>query len=379
MEDREETQELVERQAMPELVSVNAIEQMERAAIDIQIATAKRYPRSLTEFLKSAKDMVSVDEQTAESCIYRRPVGKEGGRQVYAEGESIRMAEIVAACYGNFRASGKIIEITDRQVKAIGMAFDVEKNVAFQSEAIESTVDRNGRPYSERQRLLMAKVAQSKAIRDAIFKVVPKSLVKPMMELARQVISGQDKPLAIRRQQAMAWVGKLALDKERVFSALGIKGVEELGNEQLETLTGIRTAIKDGDCTIEDAFPKLGPEAETKTGVEGLKERLKNGAQKNAAPATESPKTAGNGADPEKDAQDSADLAELNTFSKPPAEKPAETAQAAPESTEVPANERFYCKNCDKTSGSLKGAKKNLCPSCLSDKVIDRWSKKESQ
>ena len=75
----------------------NAMELMERAQIDVQISTANRYPRSLTKFNERAKSMVSVDLETAESCIYRRPVGKEGGSMKYVEGESIRLAEIVVA------------------------------------------------------------------------------------------------------------------------------------------------------------------------------------------------------------------------------------------------------------------------------------------
>jgi len=72
-----------------------ALEQIEKANIDIQIATAHTYPRSLALFNKRALEMVTLDEETAQSCIYRRPVGKEKGKVIYAEGKSIRMAEIV--------------------------------------------------------------------------------------------------------------------------------------------------------------------------------------------------------------------------------------------------------------------------------------------
>ena len=46
-------------------------------------------------------DLATLDMTTAGECIYNKPVGKDkNGRQQYAEGMSIRLAEIVASCYG---------------------------------------------------------------------------------------------------------------------------------------------------------------------------------------------------------------------------------------------------------------------------------------
>lgn len=249
-------------------VERNALEVIERATIDVQIATAHRFPRSIAKFTERAKDMVAVDTETAESCIYRRPVGKDAqGNQTYAEGESIRLAEIVAACYGNIRVGGMVTEMTDTYVKAVGMAHDLETNYGAKAEVVESTVKKDfkkkdgtivkGQPYDERMRVVVAKAAQSKAMRDAIFRVVPKSLCKSITNLARQVIAGNERPLEERRKLVSQWLAKLSIDSERVFAALGVKGIADLGNEELETLTGIRTALKEGDITLDEAFPVI--------------------------------------------------------------------------------------------------------------------------
>ena len=55
----------------------------------------------------------------------------------------------------------------------------------------------------------------------------------------------------------MEWANKLGISNERVFAALGVKGIEEVGVDQLVLLSGLRTAIKDGDSTVEEAFPPL--------------------------------------------------------------------------------------------------------------------------
>ena len=240
-----------------EVVQTSALEATERAAIDTQIATAKKYPRSMQVFKKRAIDMATIDEETAESCIYRRPVGMKNGEQQYAEGMSVRMAEIVGASYGNLRVKAFIMEQTERFVRACGQAIDLETNFASSSEVVESTVDKMGRPYSERQRLLVAKVALSKARRDATFQVVPRALGRPVETAVRSLLMGDSETLTKRRAKVISWISKLGIDAKRVYAALKIAGEAELGAEQLETLTGIRTAIKDNETTIDEAFPNV--------------------------------------------------------------------------------------------------------------------------
>lgn len=237
----------------PDILPPGAIEVLQRAEIDTQIATAKRYPRSLAQFKNSALEMVSMDEETAESCIYRRPVG--GGKT--AEGMSVRMAEIVSACYGNVRFGAMLIEQSERQVKARGFCHDVQNNVAASVEVVEATIKRDGSPYDERMRAVIAKAALSKATRDAIFKVIPRALCKPLEEMARKVAIGDADSFNDRREKVMQWLTKIGVDGPRAFAALAIKGIDDMTAEHLVTLTGFKTAIKDGEITVEEAFPVI--------------------------------------------------------------------------------------------------------------------------
>lgn len=236
---------------VPEVIPVTAIEAIQRGEIDIQISTAHKYPRSLSQFSKRATDMISTDEETAASCIYSRPVG--GGK--FAEGKSVRLAEIVAASYGNIRVGSMIVEQTERYVKTRGFAHDLESNFASACEVIESTVKKDGTPYDERMRIVVAKSALAKARRDATFQVIPGALCKTLEETARKVAIGDAATLEKRRAMVMDWIGKLGIKVERVFAAIDVKGVEEIGLEKLTLLTGIKTSIKDGDVTVDEAFP----------------------------------------------------------------------------------------------------------------------------
>lgn len=234
-----------------EVLPPSAILQLERAQIDGQIATAHAYPRSLDQFKKRATAMATLDLETAESCIYSRPVG--GGKT--AEGASIRMAEIVAASYGNIRVSAQIIEQTDRYVKTEGVAHDLESNYAAKSQCVEPTVTREGKPYSEGQRAVVAKACQAKAFRDAVFKVVPRALCKSIISAAEKVIRGENVPLESRVQRVRQWLRGLKVDDARVFPVLGVTGWSEVTDEHLIKLTGLKTAIAEQDSTVEDAFP----------------------------------------------------------------------------------------------------------------------------
>lgn len=236
-----------------EVLPPNVTEMLERAAVDVQISTAHRYPRSPDQFLKRALGMVTMDVETAESCLYSRPVG--GGKVV--EGASVRLAEIVASAFGNLRVQSRIIEQTDRMVRCEGVAHDLESNYAAKSEVIESTVDKDGRPYSERMRIVAAKAALAKAFRDAIFRVVPKAMCKSLIEEAKKVAVGDSTTLEVRRKKAAEWVKQIKVQDNRVFAVLGVQGWPDVGLEHLATLTGLKTAINDGEVTVPEAFPDV--------------------------------------------------------------------------------------------------------------------------
>lgn len=248
---------------------LTALESIERASVDIQVTTAHRFPRSIDRFKKIAMSMATLDEETAESCLYRRPVGKgKDGRETFAEGMSIRMAEIVGACYGNLRVAARIIEQSERQVVAQGVAHDLESNFASTSEVIESTVDSKGRPYSERMRVVVAKAALAKARRDATFQVVPRALAKPVELACKSLLFGNAQSISKRRERVTLWINMLGIDAKRVWAALDVGGPDDLTMEHLETLTGLRTALQSGEITLDEAFPELPKQSRFETNAQ---------------------------------------------------------------------------------------------------------------
>lgn len=240
------------------------IESITKAEIDCQIATARQFPRSLAQFYKRAEAMVTVDQETAESCIYRlrrKDKDSPGGYKII-EGESVRLAEIVAANFGNLRSAVHIVGHTPTRVSVRAVCHDLETNNLIAVEKQAKTAYKDGSPYNEDMAITTANALVSKALRDAIFRVVPKALVKPLKEKAKLVAFGDGQAFIARRKKALEWATKVRnVPIERVFNALEVKGEEDMTVEHLEILTGLKNAIMDGDQSVDEAFPPLESES----------------------------------------------------------------------------------------------------------------------
>jgi hypothetical protein len=219
--------------------------------IDRQIATARAYPRSLTVFKKKAMEMATLDEDTAESCFYALP---RAGKTI--QGPSARIAEIVASAWGHLRVEARVIGVEAEVVVALGTAWDMENNVAYSYEVRRRITDKSGKRYNEDMITVTANAACSIAARNATLKVVPPSYWKPIYEKCVEIVKGDLQTLADRRAAALDHFQKLGIPNDRVFALLEVKGMEDVMLDHLVTLKGLATALKEGDATLDEAFPK---------------------------------------------------------------------------------------------------------------------------
>jgi hypothetical protein len=83
-------------------------------------------------------------------------------------------------------------------------------------------------------------------------------------------VIGDSTTLEDRRKKAAEWVKSKNIEEARVFSAIGVKGWSEVGLEHLNTLTGLKTSIKEGEVTIDDAFPMVAKAPENLEGGPAL-------------------------------------------------------------------------------------------------------------
>jgi hypothetical protein len=222
---------------------------MMKAEIDQQITTAKAYPRSIKRFRDECLEMVTLTESIADECIYAIP---RDGKTI--EGPSARFAEVVASAWGNCRAAARVIGEEGDFIVAQGVFHDMEKNVHIAYEVQRRIVNRDGIRFKPDMIGVTANAACSIALRNAILKGVPKAFWSDMYEAARKVVMGDSKTLSNRRAEALTYLQKFGVTPAMVCATLNVPGVEDIGLEQLLTLRGLATAIKDGDTTVEQAF-----------------------------------------------------------------------------------------------------------------------------
>lgn len=246
------TPDVLEREVTPS-VTGHALEAQTRGEVDVQIATAKRYPRSIKTFIEHATEMATLDEDTAASCFYALP---RDGRTV--EGPSARLAEICASAWGHMRIQARTIGEDLRFVTARGEAWDLQTNVAIGYEVKRRITDRQKQTFSDDMVVVTSNAAASIALRNAVFKVIPSAFWRPIYLKCRQVAVGPAQTLADRRVKMLEHFQKMGVEAARVFALLEVKGIQDVTLEHLATLRGLATAIKDGDTSIDEAFKGPG-------------------------------------------------------------------------------------------------------------------------
>lgn len=265
-----------------------ALTAADRAQIDIQIATAKRYPREVVKAQKEAMALACQDEDTAGSMFYALP-RKAKGKTVYIEGPSVRFAEVLVYCWGNIRAEARVVAIDETHVTAQGTCMDMERNIGQRFEVKRRITDSNGRRYNEDMITTAGNAACSIAFRNAVFKVIPFALAKRIYDAARRRATGGAEPIEARRQRALAWFSRVGAAEARVLALLQVEQPDDITEEHLVFLTGLKNAIQDGDTTVEQAFSQDNGTGKAESRAADIDRRAAESAEQNGGqqPAAE--------------------------------------------------------------------------------------------
>lgn len=250
--------------------NASALAALNRSEIDVQVATAKQYPRVLSSVLDNIETLATWDEEIAGSCFYTlRRQGK------VIEGPSVRMAEIIAHSWGNIRLQSRIIGNDGKTITAQGECYDLESNYAARVEVKRRIVDSKGKTYSEDMQVITGNAACAIAMRNALFKVVPSSLIKKVIEKAKKVSIGESLTLEVTRDKMLEYFKTIGVEEKQIFDYLSIQKKDELTIDMVVELRGLANAIKEGTTTIQETFsPKVDEkkQKEVKKKFEGFNE-----------------------------------------------------------------------------------------------------------
>ena len=159
-----------------EIKQADMIQAINRAEIDIQVSTAKQFPRDISATLNKIATYATMDKETAEDCFYVLRRKGSNGQDSVIEGLSVRMAEIIAGCWGNIRVQTRIIGNDGKMITAQAICHDLETNFAVSKEVKRRITDRNGRTFSEDMQVVTGNAAASIAFRNAVLAVIPKAV-----------------------------------------------------------------------------------------------------------------------------------------------------------------------------------------------------------
>lgn len=225
--------------------------QLQKAEVDQLISTARAYPRSLKRVQSAIMNMATLDEESAEECMYALP---RGGKPI--KGPSIRFAEILKQSFGNCRAAARVVAVdrVEMFVEAEGVFHDLETNSSTTARVRRRISDSKGRLYKDDMIIVTGNAACSIAMRNAILAGVPKPLWRRAYETVQATITGDVTTLSENREKALKALAAFGVKPEQIFAALGREGVDDVTVDDIGTLRGMYSALKNGEATVEEMF-----------------------------------------------------------------------------------------------------------------------------
>lgn len=265
-----------------EIVSnASSLQALSKAEIDVQIATAKQYPRNIKSALEEVSFLATMDEETAQSCFYALKRKSGNGEIKLIEGVSVRMAEILASCWGNLRVATRIIGSDGNTITAQGVCHDLEKNVAVNLEVSRPIRYKNGGKYTLDMQTLTGNTAASIAFRNAVLKVIPKAIIKKVIDDVKNFsIKKNGDDLEKKRNSLVKWFEGKGVSVVKLLEYAEKERISDIDAETFTMLKAAATAINDGEITIKAMFLDEKPEELTKDKKTAMKAKMKAESKK---------------------------------------------------------------------------------------------------
>ncbi len=226
------------------------------AEVQGMMVMAKRFPRDETAAL--SKILTACTRKgVAESAIY---AFRRGGSMV--TGPSIRLAEILAQCWGNLYTGVEELGQIEGESKMLAFAWDLETNtrdvrkfIAKHERAANGTVKAltDSRDIYEMTANLAARRKRA-----AILAVIPPDIIDSAVARCEATLAGDGKePIEDKIRKMVLAFKEVGVSQEAIETRLGHKLAATIAAELIQ-LHKIYVSIRDGMSKREEWF-KLGP------------------------------------------------------------------------------------------------------------------------
>ena len=267
-----------------DIVQVNQAEMLSainKSEVDIQVATAKSYPRDVEQSLSRIRQLATIDDETAENCFYAMRRGND-----IIEGPSVRLAEIIGCAWGNLRVQARIIGNDGKFITAQGIAHDLENNFAASVEVKRRITDKYGKTFSDDMQVVTGNAAASIAFRNALMKVVPSAVTHRIVAEIRQVAKGKALSLEQRVANMLKWFEGVGVTRQQVLAHIGVAAADKITEDKADYLRGLAVAIKEGSTTVKETFgegARTQSEAQAAAATKAVEEAQRKAAEAMAA------------------------------------------------------------------------------------------------
>ena len=239
--------------------SVIQMDAIEKANVDVQVSTAKQFPRNVTRAIQNSIVMATIDPETAQMMRYALP---RGGKPI--TGPSVHLAKLIVSNWGNIRAEEKVVQITDSQVVSRGTCWDLENNVATAIEVRRNIKGKGGQRFSDDMITVVGNAANSIAFRNAVFSVIPKAVTDKVYRAAQECITGDlsdEAKLLQKRTNCLKFFNdEYGITEDEVIKLCGKQTVNQIKAEEIALMLGIYQSLKDGDTTVEEVMEPIRKE-----------------------------------------------------------------------------------------------------------------------
>jgi hypothetical protein len=214
------------------------------------VDVARKYPRNIKSVIENC--LSTLDDKTAMKWFY---VIRNGNDRVKMP--TIYLARLISQFYGNIRIESRMREIIRHSVVSDAVAIDLETMTIFKSEGSQSfIIDPLKKLTYDDMIIATTALASAKAMRKAIFNIIPAAITDKLLSEAQEAITGD-----ISNLEKLISKRNEIVD---VFSAYGVsdtqiqvyfkKELSKFDQFDIIELVSLLNQIIDGDLTIKEIF-----------------------------------------------------------------------------------------------------------------------------
>lgn len=205
---------------------------------------ANRFPRDMGIIRSEIINAIN-SPAIAEKLLYRIPRRSKDGTTSEIEGISIRGAELLLQHMGNLLVRGYVEEREDG-IYGIGMIIDLQRRIA-----VSNAVRMRQTIPGEDGRVMAENASISKAIRNALLRLVPPDIIEELMVRAREVVKRGVKRDSVhtRFQKAVKRFSAFGLTEGDLLNRLGVASADQLTEDHILQLLELYNAIEEGQVS----------------------------------------------------------------------------------------------------------------------------------